>query len=70
MNEKSSLEWTILALVGALFFMCIVIGGFPKYTVMYKMGVTDTYKEAYKHGFMVKEITEDDKVIYKWKDGN
>jgi hypothetical protein len=32
----------------------------------YEQGVQDTHKEAYKHGLMVKEISKDDAVIYRW----
>jgi hypothetical protein len=31
-------------------------------------GIADTHKEAFEHGLMIKEITKDDKVIYKWID--
>jgi hypothetical protein len=33
-----------------------------------QQGIADTHKEAFKHGLMVKEITKDDKVIYRWVD--
>ena len=33
---------------------------------MYAAGVSDTHKEAFEHGLMTKEITADDKVIYRW----
>lgn len=39
-----------------------------KSTVFYFNGVKATHKEAFERGFMVKEITKDDEVIYKWKD--
>jgi hypothetical protein len=32
----------------------------------YEQGVYNTHKEAYEHGLMVKEISKDDKVIYRW----
>jgi hypothetical protein len=37
-----------------------------KQTKFYEMGVSDTHKEAFKNGLMVKEITKDDKVVYRW----
>jgi hypothetical protein len=50
----------------ALIFTLGWVGFFPKQTRMYNLGVQDTYKEAYENGLMVKEITEDDKVVYRW----
>lgn len=38
-----------------------------KHTVFYSNGIKDTHKEAYENGHMVKEISKDDKVIYRWK---
>ncbi len=32
----------------------------------YEQGVKDVHKEAYEHGLMVKEISKDDQVIYRW----
>ena len=32
----------------------------------YEQGVQDTHKEASEHGLMVKEISKDDQVIYRW----
>jgi hypothetical protein len=32
----------------------------------YEQGVKDAHKEAYEHGLMVKEISKDDQVIYRW----
>jgi len=36
------------------------------YICGYALGVSDTHKEAFDNGLMVKEITKDDKVIYRW----
>ena len=44
----------------------IFIGLFPQFSSMYAAGVTDTHKEAFEMGLMTKEITADDKVIYRW----
>ena len=44
----------------------IFIGFFPQFSSMYTAGVSDTHKEAFEMGLMTKEITEDDKVIYRW----
>ena len=44
----------------------IFIGLFPQYSSMYAAGVSDTHKEAFEMGLMTKEITADDKVIYRW----
>ncbi len=34
----------------------------------FERGVSNTHKEAFEYGLMVKEITKDDKVIYRWID--
>jgi hypothetical protein len=61
------------------FLLGICIGGlsmvglltvFTEGSRFYIQGVEDTHKEAYAHGLMVKEITEEDEVIYKWKTVN
>jgi hypothetical protein len=62
----------ILKLISGLAMIaCVVVLGFqmidPKSDPVYKQGVLDTYKEAYENGHMEKEITKDDKVIYRWK---
>lgn len=44
----------------------IFIGLFTQFSSMYAAGVSDTHKEAFEHGLMTKEITADDKVIYRW----
>ncbi len=44
----------------------IWFGFFPKYTSIYRKGVEDTQKEAFEKGLMTKEITSDDKVVYRW----
>lgn len=36
--------------------------------IIYRMGIINTYKEAFDRGLMIKEVTKDDRVIYKWKD--
>jgi hypothetical protein len=46
--------------------LLIFIGLFPQYSSMYATGVSDTHREAFEHGLMTKEITADDKVIYRW----
>lgn len=32
----------------------------------YNQGVSNTYKEAFKQGLMVREIDKNDKVVYRW----
>lgn len=56
-------------LIGVVSVVCIVSGCISKVILetSYYHGVRDTYNEAYKNGHMVKEITEDDKVVYRWK---
>lgn len=38
----------------------------PKRDPIYKLGVLDTKREAFNHGFMTKEVNEKDEVIYRW----
>lgn len=40
----------------------------PKITSNYREGVHATHIEAFNRGYMIKEITKDDKIVYKWKD--
>ena len=70
MSEDDIKNWVIGAFGLSLAFLGITFSCFPKYTIAYKEAVKDTYKEAYSKGFMVKEITDDDKVIYKWKESH
>ena len=36
------------------------------YTPMYKSGVMNTKKEAFKKGLMYKEVDDNDTVLYRW----
>jgi len=54
----------ILLLIPIL--ILIFIGLFPQHSSMYATGVSDTHKEAFEMGLMTKEITDDDKVVYRW----
>tara|TARA_R110000868_G_scaffold281159_3_gene541526 strand:- start:516 stop:731 length:216 start_codon:yes stop_codon:yes gene_type:complete len=38
----------------------------PQFSSMYAAGVSDTHKEAFEMGLMTKEVTADDKVVYRW----
>jgi hypothetical protein len=51
-------------LVGIIAFISLIF--FLPQGPTYEQGVQDTHKEAYKHGLMVKEISKDDAVIYRW----
>jgi len=51
-------------LVGIIAFFILIF--FLPQEPTYEQGVQDTHKEAYKHGLMVKEISKDDAVIYRW----
>lgn len=61
-------KFVILCMVVALLFVVVLHGFFPEKSGAYAKGVKDTHKEAYEHGLMEKEITKDDKVIYRWKE--
>jgi hypothetical protein len=56
----------VLFLLAIIAFMFVSVACFPKYTRPYNLGVSDTYKEAFEHGLMTKEITKDDEVVYRW----
>jgi hypothetical protein len=47
-------------------FSIIFLNLTAKTTIWYKMGVSDTHKEAFEMGLMTKDITKDDKVVYKF----
>lgn len=47
--------------------LALIMSTWPSAFVIYNDGVRATHKEAYENGHMVKEISKDDKVIYRWK---
>jgi len=55
--------FTLITIFILSFFLGFMIL-FP--STMYKKGVKDTHREAFENGLMVKEISKDDKVIYRW----
>jgi hypothetical protein len=59
----------IIGLITAAFlYLVMMVAFFPQKTPPYHLGVSDTHKEAFEKGYMEKVITQDDKVIYKWKE--
>jgi hypothetical protein len=64
-------ENPLVAFVGGIMIgaglLALVMSAWPKGFAIYSDAVLDTHKEAYENGHMVKEITKDDKVIYRWK---
>jgi hypothetical protein len=50
------------------FLMGILMNVFTEQNEFYIQGVKETHKEAFENGLMTKEITKDDKVIYKWRE--
>jgi hypothetical protein len=65
LNENTNFIGSII-LLAVIAFMSISVMWFPKHTRPYKLGVEATHKEAFEHGLMTKEITKDDKVVYRW----
>lgn len=63
--SESQLGYVCSFLLGA-FLIGLFVCSFPKGSSPYIDGVADTHKEAFKQGLMTKEITADDKVIYRW----
>jgi hypothetical protein len=61
---KGELFAVITMLVIGVFVVLMAL--FPEYSTMYKKGVKDTHREAFENGLMEKEISKDDKVIYRW----
>ena len=61
---------TALPLLGMIVFgsILVIMTIWPEKTIFYIEAQKAMQKEAYEHGFMTKEITKDDQVIYKWKD--
>ena len=68
MDLKEIMKKEDVTFIAFLMSMCILIfiGFFPQFSSMYAAGVSDTHKEAFEHGLMTKEITTDDKVVYRW----
>jgi hypothetical protein len=52
--------------VGSLSLVLLMIA-LPKEFRIYQEGVRDTQREAYENGHMVKEVSKDDEVIYRWR---
>lgn len=64
-NMKDLVIFQAIALLCVL--ALIVTSAFvPEFTLTYKQGVLDTKREAFKHGFMTKEVDDKDNVIYRW----
>ena len=57
---------TFIAFLMSMCILIFIVGLFPQFSSMYAAGVSDTHKEAFEMGLMTKEITADDKVIYRW----
>lgn len=64
-------EHPLVSFVGGLVIgagaLALIMSTWPTQFTIYHDGIRDTHKEAYENGHMVKEITKDDKVIYRWK---
>jgi hypothetical protein len=65
-NENLFAAFVSGLIVGSL-ALALTMTAWPKGFLFYQEGVRDTHKEAYENGHMEKEITKDDKVIYRWK---
>jgi hypothetical protein len=61
-------ESVILGVFIGTFLTVFLISIFTEESKFYTQGVKDTHKEAFEHGLMVKEITKDDEVIYRWRE--
>lgn len=58
----------VIGFFGGMLSMGILFNIFSEQNKFYIQGVKDTHKEAFENGLMVKEITKDDKVIYRWRE--
>jgi hypothetical protein len=63
---RQDLQGFCIGVLTGAFALGIYCSFFAQNTKMYRDGVEATYKEAFAQGLMVKEITEDDKVIYRF----
>jgi len=65
-------EHPLVSFLGGIFTgsgaLALIMTTWPTEFVVYHDGVRATHKEAYDKGYMTKEITKDDEVIYRWKD--
>lgn len=66
------MEKELTYVIGALIiFVFVLIAGLaikPEWSLAYKQGVLVTKREAFEHGYMTKDVSEKDEVIYKWKE--
>ena len=53
--------------IGIFVGFTLLTFGFPKTSRIYLEADKAFKKEAYENGHMEKEISKDDKVIYRWK---
>ena len=56
----------VIGILLGIILMDIVLNSTARSNQFYDLGVSDTYKEAFAQGLMIKEIDKDDKVIYRW----
>ena len=66
MTQDSPLKCVAIGFCLGMGILAILMTFFPNNTRTYRQGVRDTHKEAFENGLMTKEITKDDKVIYRW----
>lgn len=67
MKEENPLLSFVGGLVVGIGLLGLIMSTWPEEFVVYNDGIRATHKEAFEKGYMTKEITKDDKVIYKWK---
>jgi len=60
------LDTFFMGVICGISLLGVFLSLYPSISYPYDRGVKDTHKEAYEHGLMVKEITKDDEVIYRW----
>lgn len=68
-NQREFEYFSLGISLGAILVLsvaAIISLGWPKATQLYREGVNDTHKEAFENGLMIKEVTKDDTVIYRW----
>lgn len=52
--------WSVISLIGIIMLSTFIAG--------YLVGSGNVKSEAFDRGFMIKEVTRHDEIIYKWKE--
>lgn len=66
MKQDSPLACLGVGICLGMSILGLLVTFFPDSSYPYKKAIRDTHKEAFENGLMIKEISKDDQVIYRW----